>query len=99
MKHPVRHYLSKFKYLIALGIFVFTIGFVGESCVVERIKNKEEIARLEKEIAELQQTESANMAMLQELQDDPDALRRVARERYYMKQADEDVYIIADEED
>ncbi len=97
MKHPVRHYLSKFKYIIALGIFVFTTGFVGETCVVERIKNKEIIAKLEKEIAELEQTKSANMAMLQELQDNPDALRRVAREKYYMKQADEDVYIIADE--
>jgi len=97
LKHPVRHYLSKFKYIIALGIFVFTTGFVGETCVVERIKNKEIIAKLEKEIAELEQTKSANMAMLQELQDNPDALRRVAREKYYMKQADEDVYIIADE--
>lgn len=97
MKHPIRHYLSKFKYIIALGIFVFTTGFVGETCVVERIKNKEVIAKLEKEIAELEQTKSANMAMLQELQDNPDALRRVAREKYYMKQVDEDVYIIADE--
>lgn len=97
MKHPIRHYLSKFKYIIALGIFVFTTGFVGETCVVERIKNKEIIAKLEKEIAELEQTKSANMAMLQELQDNPDALRRVAREKYYMKQVDEDVYIIADE--
>ena len=97
MKHPIRHYLSKFKYIIALGIFVFTTGFVGETCVVERIKNKEVIAKLEKEIAELEQTKSANMAMLQELQNNPDALRRVAREKYYMKQVDEDVYIIADE--
>ena len=97
MKHPIRHYLSKFKYIIALGIFVFTTGFVGETCVVERIKNKEIIAKLEKEIAELEQTKSANMAMLQELQDNPDALRRVAREKYYMKQVDEDVFIIADE--
>ncbi len=97
MKHPIRHYLSKFKYIIALGIFVFTTGFVGENCVVERIKNKEVIAKLEKEIAELEQTRSANMAMLQELQNNPDALRRVAREKYYMKQVDEDVYIIADE--
>ena len=97
MKHPIRHYLSKFKYIIALGIFVFTTCFVGETCVVERIKNKEVIAKLEKEIAELEQTRSANMAMLQELQDNPDALRRVAREKYYMKQVNEDVYIIADE--
>ena len=96
MKHPVRHYLSKFKYFIALAIFIISIGFVGDNCILQRIKHKQEIADLEHGIAEQKQIFSTDSTTLASLKNDVDALRTVAREEYYMKQADEDVFIIKD---
>lgn len=96
MKHPFRHYLSKFKYVIALVVFAVFIGFIGENCIMERIKNKEEIATLERKIAAKKSEFVADSLKLAELKSDPEAIRTAAREQYYMKQPNEDVYIIYD---
>lgn len=98
MKHPVRHYLSKFKYVIALAVFIVSIGFVGEHSITERLKRKQEIATLQSKIAEQERKFEEDNRVLEELKSDPDAVRRVAREKYFMKRANEDVFIIEDEE-
>ena len=36
--------------------------------------------------------------MLKSLKSDPEALKKVARERYYMKTDDEDIFVIEDDE-
>ena len=97
MKHPVRHYLSKFKYFIALAIFFVSIGFIGEHSITERIKRKQEIATLQSKIAEQQRKFEEDHHELELLKSDPDAVRRVAREKYFMKRSNEDVFIIEDE--
>ena len=97
MKHPIRHYLSKFKYIIALVIFIVSIGFIGEHSITERLKRKQEIATLQGKIAEQQRKFEEDNRILEELKSDPDAVRRVAREKYFMKRSNEDVFIIEDE--
>ena len=97
MKHPIRHYLSKFKYIIAIVIFLVSIGFIGEHSITERLKRKQEIATLQSKIAEQQRKFEEDNRVLEQLKSDPDAVRRVAREKYFMKRSNEDVFIIEDE--
>jgi len=91
--------LSKFKYLIAAGIFVLVTGFVGENCIVRRVERKQDIAELERKIEEQRELFAADQARLDELKNNRYALRRVAREKYYMREYNEDVFIIEDEEE
>ena len=98
----MRTFLSNFKYtikyIVALAIFVASIGFIGEHSITERVKRKQEIAELQAKIAELQQRFSEDRKMLDQLKNDPEAVRRIAREKYYMKTENEDVFIIEDED-
>ena len=46
MRSSVKQWFFKLKYLIALGVFIIAIGFVGESSIVNRIGQQQEISRL-----------------------------------------------------
>ena len=86
------------KYLSASALFVLMTGFVGEHSIRQRIQRKREIATLRQTIAQLQERFAQDKAKLDLLKSDTEELRRVARERYYMRTEGEDVFIIMDEQ-
>ena len=91
--------ISKFKYIIALSVFAIFILFIGDHCWVKRLQRKNEIAELKEKIAVEEQKFEEDSLELIALDTDIDAVRRIARERYYMKNSGEDVFLIEDEED
>ncbi|MBO7660640.1 MAG: septum formation initiator family protein [Bacteroidaceae bacterium] len=97
----MKNFYSKFKYsikyMVALGIFIALIGFVGEHCLRERYKRKVEITELQMKIKEQRQKFNKDNKELERLKKDPEAVRKVAREKYFMKTSNEDVFIIEDE--
>jgi cell division protein FtsB len=101
MNQAVKNFYSKFKYsikyMVALGIFIAMIGFVGEHCLRERYKRKVEITELQMKIREQKQKFNKDNKELERLKKDPEAVRKVAREKYFMKTSNEDVFIIEDE--
>lgn len=96
MKRGVKYYLLKYKYLITIVIFAVLIGFVGENSLLNRYEQKKEISRLENEIEDYNRKFNQDKEALDRLKNDPDAIEEVAREKYYMKMADEDVFIFED---
>ena len=98
MKHSVRYYIFKLKYVIAFCIFIVAITFFGESSLINRLSQQEEINELNTSINEYEQKFKQDEAMLKSLKSDPEALKKVARERYYMKTDDEDLFVIEDDE-
>jgi cell division protein FtsB len=86
------------KYVLAFAIFAIAITFFGESSLINRMSQKKEIDKLSTEIEEQQQKFKHDKETLNSLKNDPEALKRVARERYYMKAEDEDIFVIEDEE-
>ncbi len=99
MKHSVFRWLFKLKYFIALGVFIGVIGFVGEASIVNRIAQQQEIGRLKGEIADYNRRFEQDKQKLDGLKNDNEAIKEVARERYYMKTENEDIFIIEDDED
>ena len=101
MNQAVKNFYSKFKYsikyMVALGVFIALIGFVGEHCLRERYKRKVEITELQMKIKEQRQKFNKDNKELERLKKDPEAVRKVAREKYFMKTSNEDVLIIEDE--
>lgn len=89
------------KYLSKVNVYVLvTIGFValtftaGDSNLYKRYTYDEKIRSLEKEIKYYQDEIEVNRKKLNDLRTDKEGLERFAREEYYMKKANEDVFII-----
>lgn len=98
MKQSLKRYLFNLKWPFAIILFFVCIGFVGENSWVHRYAQKREIAKLKAEIAEYDRKFKADKEILHRMRTDPDASAEVARERYMMKKADEDVYVFEDEQ-
>lgn len=98
MKSNIKYVLFKLKYIFALVVFGVAVTFFGESNLINRQVQKQEISKLKGEIDEYQRKFNQDKAMLNSLKTDPEALKQIARERYYMKTPNEDIFVIEDEE-
>lgn len=98
MKNPIRHYFLKFKYPLAIIIFAVMLVFVGEGSLINRSKQRKEIEALQAEIDKYQKKFDEDKQTLDRLKNDPEAIKEVAREKYYMKTEKEDIFVIEDQE-
>lgn len=88
-------FLARYKYLITIVIGVVVVGFVDENSFRKRVEYELQISEMKAEIQKYNlQNEKATKA-LNELKRDPKAIRRIARERYFMKADDEDIYVLS----
>ena len=99
MRNGIKSWFFKLKYVIALVVFIIAIGFVGESSIVNRIGQQREISKLKEEIDEYNRKVGRGGKRLEALKHDPEAVKEVARSRYFMKTDDEDIFIVEDEEE
>ena len=99
MRSSIKHWFFKLKYVIAFAVFIIAIGFVGESSIVSRLGQQQEISRLKGEIDDYNRKFEQDKKRLHALKNDPEAIREVARSRYFMKTDNEDIFIVEDEDD
>ncbi len=88
-------YLSRINayWLVTIGFFALTF-VMGDSSLYKRYTYDEKIRSLEKEIKHYQKEIEINSKKLNDLHTDKEGLERFAREEYFMKKPNEDVYII-----
>ena len=88
-------YLSRINAYWLVTIVFFALTFVmGDSSLYKRYTYDEKIRSLEKEIKHYQKEIEINSKKLNDLHTDKEGLERYAREEYFMKKPNEDVYII-----
>ena len=88
-------YLSRINAYWLVTIVFFALTFVmGDSSLYKRYTYDEKIRSLEKEIEHYQKEIEINSKKLNDLHTDKEGLERFAREEYFMKKPNEDVYII-----
>lgn len=88
-------YLSRINAYWLVTIVFFALTFVmGDSSLYKRYTYDEKIRSLEKEIKHYQKEIKINSKKLNDLHTDKEGLERFAREEYFMKKPNEDVYII-----
>ena len=85
--------IRKYKYLAAIVIFLFIVGILDENSLYTRYRRQVEIGNLKREINKYQSQFEAETAQLKELENNPEAVERMARERYFMKRPNEDVFV------
>ena len=84
------------KYLVAFVFFVVWMLFFDRRDIFQQRDRADELKKLEtKKQYYVQEIEKARKE-LQDLQNNPAALERFAREHYLMKKDGEDIYIIED---
>ena len=86
-------YVRRHKYLITILAFLLIIVFLDENNLMQRAKYRQEISALKSEIKKYQIKYEEDTRMLKELMDNPEALEKIAREKYFMKRPDEDIFI------
>lgn len=89
----VWNYIRRHKYLITIVAFLVIIVFLDENSLVRRYQHRQEISTLTSEIAKYKKQFKEDTEKLKELTESPEALEKIAREKYLMKKPDEDIFI------
>lgn len=88
----------RFKYQITIILGILIVGFLDEDSIIKNIELEYQISDLKEEIAKYEQRYQKDSEELKELQRDPNEISRIARERYFMKKDDEDIFVLSTDE-
>ena len=82
------------KYLVALVLFAVIILFTDHNNLFEQHDRKQELKELQAKKEYYQQEISKTKKELADLSNNPAALEKYAREKFYMKRDNEDVFLV-----
>ena len=91
-------WVSRYKYLIVVALGVAVVGFVDENSFMKRVQLRMRISELRSEIKRYEEANAADAKRLKELRSDPKSIEKIAREQYFMKADDEDIFQLSDDE-
>ena len=95
IKEFYKKYLSWINvYWLVFIVFLIVTFTVGDSSLYKRYTYDKKIRELEKEIEHYQKEIEVNSQKLKSLHTDKEGLERFAREEYFMKKSNEDIFII-----
>jgi cell division protein FtsB len=79
-----------------LGVLI--VGFLDENSLWSHLKNQHRISELQEEIDKYNAENQRDQAQIRELDRNPKAIEKIARERYFMKTDDEDIFVLSDDD-
>lgn len=91
----IRHY----KYFITVIVCSVVVVFLYDNSLIKLVQYELQISELRRDIDKYQAEHEDNTKKLDELKRDPKAIEKIARERYFMKADDEDIYVLSDDVD
>ena len=83
--------------MITILVFVLIIGVLDDNSLIRRVFHWREIRELNTEIERYRSQYEEDSRALKELTSNPEALEKIAREKYKMKKADEDIFIFEED--
>jgi cell division protein DivIC len=90
------NFVCRHKYMVAIVIFVIVVGFADTNSYYHRYLQYREAIDLQEQINDYKSQYNHDTRMLKQLDANPRAMEKIARERYLMKKPNEDIYIIKD---
>ena len=91
------YHVKALKYIVVTVIGIVLIGFVDENSVWHHMMNKQRISELQDEIDRYTEQNKNDQAQIKMLDSDPKAIKKIARERYFMKADNEDIFVLSDD--
>ena len=89
------NYLSHYKYLIVIVVGVLIIGVVDDDSIYQHVKYQMQINTLRSEIEKYTNQYQEDYKQLREMRRGAKAYEKIARERYFMKADDEDIFVLS----
>lgn len=86
------------KYILVTAFAVVFIGFLDENSVWHHYKNVRYISELQDEISLYNERHRDALSQIRQLDASPKAIEKIARERYFMKADDEDIFVLSDDQ-
>lgn len=94
-KNFYSRYLSKLnKYWLVFIIFIILTFTVGDSTLYDRYVYDQKIRELERDISSYKKDIEVNRRKIDDLHANKERMERYAREEFFMKKSNEDVFII-----
>ncbi len=88
--------LFKNKYFVSALVFVVWISFVDRNDLFTQYRRKQELKKLETSKNYYQAEIASTKKELQDLTNNSTVLEKIAREKFFLKRPNEDVFIIED---
>lgn len=95
--YQIWDFFKRFKYPIIGLAGLLYVGLLDSNSWLVRYQNSVRQAKMQEEIDMYNNMNAENMKILKELKNDPKAMRRIAREKYFMKEEDEDIFVLSDD--
>lgn len=95
---PRINLIGHYKYVITIVVGVLVVGFLDENSFVRRVQLELQVSDMEAEIEKYRSIYESDSRQLRELRTNPRAFEKIARERYFMKADDEDIYVLSDDQ-
>jgi cell division protein DivIC len=89
----------KNKYVLASGIFLLWICLFNDIDLFYIIRSRAEVSSLRKEVKNLEDENEKALEALADLSSNKKALEKFARETYYMKRDNEEVFVFKERAD
>lgn len=96
--HSAWLFMCRHKYIITVLLIALIVGVVDEDSFLNRHPRRVRIDVLRQEIRGYKQQYNEADSKIRELESNPKAVEKIARERYHMKRADEDVFVFEGEQ-
>lgn len=91
--HYAWRFACRHKYIITIFLIAFIVGVADDDSFLNRHPRRVRIGTLKQEIATYRQQFMEADTKIRELENNPKTVEKIARERYYMKHYDEDVFV------
>lgn len=88
-------YLSHYKYLILIIVGVLVVGVIDDNSICQHVKYQIQISNLRSEIKKYTARYTEDSKVLREMRMGTRAYEKIARERYFMKADDEDIFVLS----
>ncbi len=86
------------KYGVVTLLAIVFIGFVDENSVWHHFKNQQQISELQDEIKRQTDQYNRDRKKIKMLDSNPKAIEKIARERYFMKEDNEDIFVFSNDQ-
>lgn len=87
--------IGHYKYLITIVVGVAVIGVFSDNSFINLMELNMKKTDLQEEIAKFKKQNAESANELRVLKHNKDMIEKVARERYFMKKDDEDIFVIS----
>ncbi len=92
------YHVKGLKYMIAAVFAIVFVGFVDENSAWKHFSNRQYISELQDEIDKYTARFNEDQAQIKKLDNDPKSIEKIARERYFMKTDEEDIFVLSDDD-